>query len=686
MKSVRPLRSLSARIAFVAGVMVALLAALLVWNDRRTTEELLLTRAEQRISDIEVALDAALAPPMAHGDLEAAATALRGLHSRLGLPYLVLQDERQRTLAAVGRAVNEPLPPPSVSARDAVEREVGFDGALALRRGAAAVGFVRYGVSLAFVRQARGVMTGSALALTAAVILFSFWVTVLTTRSLRRRLAGLADALENLATNGRAARLPARGPGEVAELLRAANESTRRVEQRLAALAAQEARFQAVAECAHGVDAWFNPQGRLVWINRSIERVSGYTPLECVLAGNVVEMLVYQKDRKFALAEAKRALAGGLADNTEVRLQRKDGALVWVAVSWQVIQDADGKYLGLRVSLDDIQARKDAESRLLETVAELRRAQSLKEYYLVRANEERARLSALLDVMKVGVLFVNREQRVLFCNKALYRIWREPEHMDLTGLRDDTLLDRTTTLRADDETYRRHIAEVMQQTETSAPFEFKLTDGRTLLEISTLVPGPAPGEFIGRVWIHEDITEQKRIADRLIQLAERDPLTNLYNRRRFHEELERMLAEAARRGTELGLLVIDLDGFKPINDHYGHQAGDAVLVALAADVGNTVRRNEMFFRVGGDEFSILAPDSSEEEIIGLARRILSKITAMQFRFGDDDVRLTASVGIALYPHHGNTGKELVERGDQAMYRAKTSGKNRWHLWQGRNAA
>jgi len=395
---------------------------------------------------------------------------------------------------------------------------------------------------------------------------------------------------------------------------------------------------------------------------------------------------VYQKDRKFAVAEGKRALAGGLADNTELRLQRKDGALVWVAVSWQAIQDADGHHLGLRVSLDDIQARKDAESRLLETVAELRRAQSLKEYYLVRANEERARLSALLDVMKVGVLFLNRDRRVVFCNKALYRIWQEPEHMDLTGLREETLLSRTAALRADDDGYRQHIAEVMEQTETSAPFEFKLADGRTLMEISTLVPGQAPGEFIGRVWIHEDITEQKRIADRLIQLAERDPLTNLYNRRRFHEELERMLAEAARRGTELGLLVIDLDGFKPINDSYGHQAGDAVLIALAADVGSTVRRNEMFFRVGGDEFSILAPDSSEEEIIGLARRILSKITAMCFRFGGDEVRLTASVGIALYPHHGNTGQELVERGDQAMYRAKTSGKNRWQLWKSRNAA
>ena len=82
-----------------------------------------------------------------------------------------------------------------------------------------------------------------------------------------------------------------------------------------------------------------------------------------------------------------------------------------------------------------------------------------------------------------------------------------------------------------------------------------------------------------------------------MRLAERDPLTSLFNRRRFHEELERMLADGRRQGESVGLLATDLDGFKPVNDRYGHQAGDEVL-RLASDVGAADPRNEMFFRLG----------------------------------------------------------------------------------------
>ncbi len=100
-----------------------------------------------------------------------------------------------------------------------------------------------------------------------------------------------------------------------------------------------------------------------------------------------------------------------------------------------------------------------------------------------------------------------------------------------------------------------------------------------------------------------------------------------------------------------------------------------------------MRRNEMFFRIGGDEFAMLATDSSEEEMVGLARRILSKITDLRFEFADEQARLTASVGIALVSHpRPRRATELVEHGDQAMYRAKTSGKNRWQVWRARSAA
>jgi diguanylate cyclase (GGDEF)-like protein/PAS domain S-box-containing protein len=498
-------------------------------------------------------------------------------------------------------------------------------------------------------------------------------------RALTRRLESLSSALSALAAGQPPRHVRVRGTAEVRQLAQAIAGAARATQSRYDDLSAREARFRAIAEYAYGVEMWFNPRGRLVWINRSIERFTGYTPLECVLAGNPIEMLVYQKDRRYVEEQAARAFKGAPGDNLELRLARKDGQLVWVSANWQAVRDRQGRDLGLRVSLNDIQARKEAEARLLETVAELRRTQGLKDFYLTRAHEERARMGALLDVMQIGVLFVDRG-RVLYGNKALYQIWGVPEPASLTGVRQDMLLARTASLRADDAAYRHHFAAVVERTETSGPHEFLLTDGRTLRELSAMVPGERPGDYIGRVWLFEDITEQKHIADRLTQLAERDPLTGLFNRRRFYEESGRMLADAARRGDRMGMIMIDLDNFKPINDCHGHQAGDRVLTDLAAEVGGVVRRNEMFFRVGGDEFAILAPDSSEGEMISLARRILATVAAMCFRFEDEECRITASIGIAMYPAHGCAVTELAARADQAMYRAKGEGGNRWKVF------
>ena len=181
--------------------------------------------------------------------------------------------------------------------------------------------------------------------------------------------------------------------------------------------------------------------------------------------------------------------------------------------------------------------------KLLDNVVELRRAQALKEYYLTHSNEERSRLEALLNVMKIGVLFVDGNQRVVYINHACREIWGLPRDENLAGLRYSSMIDRTAPLRQDDVGYRRHLEEVQAGEEVSGAYEIALHDDRIITDISALVPGEKPGRFIGRVWIYEDVTRQKQLESQLIQLAERDPLTGLYNRRRFHEEIDRILAD-----------------------------------------------------------------------------------------------------------------------------------------------
>jgi len=440
-----------------------------------------------------------------------------------------------------------------------------------------------------------------------------------------------------------------------------------------------EPTFRAIAESAHGVEAWFDLSGRLHWVSPSIERVSGYTPGECIAENDLVALLIYHKDRNYVLDLAQRAATEASPGSAEVRFKRKDGSLIWVAVFWRPLA-GEGAISGVRVSAIEIQSRKEAEMQLLNTVAELRRVRALQDHFLTRSNEERARLEALLNVMKVGVLFMDNDRRVLFCNKPFQRIWGMNESDSLTGVREAILLECTAALRSDDEVYRHHIRRVTASERISDPNECEFTDGRVIRDISAPVPGPVAGRFIGRVWIYEDVTEEKRIRARLIELAERDPLTGLYNRRRFIEELDRMIADATRKHSQVGLIALDLDGFKPVNDRFGHQAGDLVLTTVAREVGAVVRRNEIFFRIGGDEFAILAPDVEEESLVKLARRVCTRISHLHFEFGGREALITASIGIAVYPHHAGNALELISRGDRAMYGAKAEGKNTWRVF------
>lgn len=446
----------------------------------------------------------------------------------------------------------------------------------------------------------------------------------------------------------------------------------------LATVTLEVRRLREIAEGVHGVEALFGSELELQWISPSIHRLIGRTPQECKRAADPIALLVHESDRLYCRRMAREVIESNAGRDFEMRLLGDEGRVCWVACHWRPQHDDDGQVCGVRMSAEDIQGRKEAEYKLLETVAELRRAQALRENYLSRSNDERQRLAALLNVIRLGILFMDREHRVTYYNRAMLDIWRMPANENLIGVRDVVLEHKVATLLEAPEAYFAHIREVVtSRGEVSEPHEFRLKDGRILTDLSSVVSSAASGaRGIGRVWIYEDVTEQRQVAEKLVALAERDPLTNLFNRRRFHEELERLLADASRRGVRVGLLAIDLDGFKPINDEFGHQAGDEVLVTLAREVGGIIRRNELFFRLGGDEFGVLVPDAESTELVGLASRIVRGIEALRFTFDGRPAQLTASLGIALYPDHATNGEALIAAADHAMYRSKNEGRNR----------
>ncbi len=667
-------QSLRFRLVLASSAVLIVVLLAIGGNCARLLERILLTQEDRYLARLQGLFSATLAEPLARRDGAKLTALAEDLRRGSGLAYLVLQDETGLVRASSGWDGAEDLPPSHSGFEDLPAGVRRFDGVSPVRAGSLTIGRVYFGIPIDYVYAARrDLLLQSILIGWLAFIVSVILLTVIGHR-LTRDLRRLQRAVAALRRGESPVRLAPAGNGEIAQLMRAFNEMSASLDERVEALQKSEARFHAIADYTFGAEAWFDPEGRLIWVNPSIERLTGYTPQECLQAEHLINLLVHTKDRRRLLEQVPSALKGGEGQNFEIRLMRKGGGAIWVALNWQAIYGADGGYQGLRVSVDEIQARKEAELRLLDTVAQLRRAQGLSSTYLQRSNDEQARLVALLNVLHSGALFVDVWRRVIYCNKAYRRIWGFAEEENLTGVQLEVLIERSAGLRLDNASFLQHLAEVEASSETSAPFEIALADGRVISEMSNLVPA-------GRVWTYEDVTEAKAAAEQLIQLATRDPLTNLFNRRRFLEEIERMLPEAARHDGQIGLLSIDLDGFKPINDEFGHQAGDQVLITLAREVSAIIRRNEMFFRLGGDEFAVLASDTAEADMIGLARRVGERIEAMRFVFSGREVQVTASLGIAMCPTHALSAEQLIARADLAMYRAKSGGKNRWRVYQ-----
>ncbi|MBL8260430.1 MAG: EAL domain-containing protein [Candidatus Competibacteraceae bacterium] len=179
-----------------------------------------------------------------------------------------------------------------------------------------------------------------------------------------------------------------------------------------------------------------------------------------------------------------------------------------------------------------------------------------------------------------------------------------------------------------------------------------------------------------------DITARKKAELRLAWLADHDPLTGLYNRRRFTQELNEAVAAARRYRRAGALLFLDLDQFKYINDTSGHHAGDRLLQRLGELLPSILREVDVIGRLGGDEFAVILNQATADEAVQVAKKILAHICEIEFPVEERVHKLSASIGIALFPEHGINIEELLARADLAMYQVKDSGRGNWYLLSG----
>ena len=360
----------------------------------------------------------------------------------------------------------------------------------------------------------------------------------------------------------------------------------------------------------------------------------------------------YHPDDRDQVRMAIAAVAGGETDSylVEARRRRGDGSYFWVMNFGRVAEyDGAGRPVRMVGTTIDIDRRKQTELSLAD-------------------REQRLRLA--LEAGNLGVWECDLvADRLRYGRLCLVRLGLDPDRADWSVGEALEIVHPRDRARV-----RAMLAQCRRGNLSQARVEYRMRrrDGgyAWIEDHAQVARRGSDGRPLQVVGISAEITDRKEAEMRLAHLALHDPLTGLPNRRALSEALERALARAQRTGMPLAVLALDLDGFKAINDRYGHPAGDATLLEVAVRLRRTIRRSDLVARLGGDEFAVIAGElSGPAPVTRLARRIGIALSApIVLRAAVAEIAV--SIGVAFYPGDGETSDELLNRADAALYAAK----------------
>lgn len=398
-------------------------------------------------------------------------------------------------------------------------------------------------------------------------------------------------------------------------------------------------------------------EGRIVLWNRAAEKISGYSRDE-VVDSDAVWGLLYPgaQVREKVLARVAELIRNDDAPvGFETRITTREGQQRTISWNSSVLHGAGGEVVGIISTGQDI--------------TEIRAAQEL----IRRRDRQLVTLMDNLPGMAYRCLY-DEHWTMKFVSSGC---------QDLTGFELDELIDNHSVSYASlipTEERDRLTGEVELAIGNAEPFSLEY---------------PIQRKDGGQVWVWErgravvdedelvlegiiiDITDRKRLEDELSEMATRDALTGLLDRREATRLLNEEILRARRYHRSLALLWIDIDHFKQVNDGLGHAAGDSVLKGFSDLLSSKVRQVDLVSRFGGEEFLVVLPEMDIHEATQSAER-LRKLVASTPQLLEDGraVNLTMSVGVAIFPDHGDTAPSLFAAADQAMYQAKASGRNR----------
>ena len=293
------------------------------------------------------------------------------------------------------------------------------------------------------------------------------------------------------------------------------------------------------------------------------------------------------------------------------------------------------------------------------------------ERYRLESSQRLAK--TVFDAAAEAIVVTDAENRIVAVNPVFSRI---------TGYSPQEVMSRTPSILSsgvhDRAFYHAMWQCLLQDDRWEGEITNRRKDGQLYVEWLKIAlvrsEDGTPQQYVG---LFSDVTERKKHEEAVWHQANFDPLTGLPNRQLLNDRLERALAQATRRQTQVAVLYIDLDHFKPVNDRFGHAAGDNLLVQVARRLLNLLRDEDTVARVGGDEFVVVLPDLP---VVDACERTATKILASiaePYRVLDTYVEISGSIGIALFPQDAVAPAALIEKADEALLKSKRAGRAGW---------
>jgi diguanylate cyclase (GGDEF)-like protein/PAS domain S-box-containing protein len=440
-----------------------------------------------------------------------------------------------------------------------------------------------------------------------------------------------------------------------------------------------------------------------IFISSRWKQMLGYDDSELPNEFQTFQDHLHPEDRSRTLERLLGFVAGDSTEyHNEFRLRHKDGSYLWVLSRGEAIRDESGRAYRVAGSNADITQRKLAEEKLLSVNRELEAAvehanamTASAEAACTELDIERAKLQSIIDAAQVGILLTDNAGSVTRVNRAAADMVGKGMK-DMVGMRlgDSLGCAQATTApggcgtgeRCPKCPLRQTILRVLQSGKPATGIEVSqdvvLYDGENRLHLSVNASRIEIDDAQHVIVVITDISELKAQAEELIYKSNHDSLTGLPNRQYFEQQLSERtrLSGKIKMRRPFGLMFIDLDKFKLINDTLGHKVGDLLLEEVAARLQTCIREQDVLARMGGDEFTVIvARYRRHEDVEAIASRIID-VVSRTFTIQGHRFVIGASIGLVSYPEDGYDAQTLLRHADAAMYKAKQAGRgtSRWY--------